>query len=60
MTAHPIPSDPSVKGQLRAHEIAIDRLCLNLLTGAPAFAGVADEYRNALDIERSLMEARHG
>lgn len=40
-----------------AHNAAIDRLCLNLLAGAPSLKGVSEEYRETLAVERSLSEA---
>lgn len=39
-----------------AHQAAIDRFCMNLLTGAPRREGVREEYHRTLRIERDLAD----
>ena len=48
------PSWLAPRETVAAHNAAIDRLCMNLLTGAPSLDGVAEEYRDTLAIEREL------
>lgn len=48
------PLSPAVT----ANDAAIDRMCLNLLAGAPSLAGVAEDYDRALRVERQLMASQ--
>lgn len=53
--AHPLETRfgaPDPFGTARA--AAFDRLCQNMLTGAPSLDGVGEEYRRTLRIERAL------
>lgn len=54
MTAHPLEPRFDVTPERIAHSAAIDRLCQNMLIGAPPLDGVGEEYRRTLNIERAL------
>lgn len=56
-TGHPVRAAQIARDPepvMRAHGMAIDRLCMNLLAGRPSLEGVCEEYETALATENAL------